>query len=74
MNGLMTVARRQLLETLMDQLELPAGAVEFALLDLALTDISSSAEMNNEKLEFLGDAALRLAAGEFLMRRFQRCR
>ncbi len=70
MNGLMTVARRQLLETLMDQLELPAGAVEFALLDLALTDISSSAEMNNEKLEFLGDAALRLAAGEFLMETF----
>ncbi len=66
----MTVVRRQLLETLMDQLELPVGAVELALMDLALTDISSSATVNNEKLEFLGDAALRLAAGEFLMEMF----
>ena len=41
-----------------------AGANLFAL---ALIDISSSAESNNEKLEFLGDAALRLAAAEFLM-------
>ena len=54
----------------MDQLGLPTGAVELALMDLALTDISSSAAVNNEKLEFLGDAALRLAAGEFLMESF----
>ncbi len=66
----MTVARRQLLEALMDQLGLPVGAVELALMDLALTDVSSSAVVNNEKLEFLGDAALRLAAGEFLMETF----
>ncbi|MGB7084682.1 MAG: ribonuclease III [Phormidesmis sp.] len=48
------------------------GEVMLDLLELALIDISSSAERNNEKLEFLGDAALRLAAGEFLMERYPR--
>ena len=70
MSSLITVGRRQLLDTLMEQLALPTGAVEHALLNLALTDISSSPDENNEKLEFLGDAALRLAAGEFLMETF----
>ena len=70
MAALITAARRQLLDTLMDQLRLPVGSVDRALLNLALTDISSSPEVNNEKLEFLGDAALRLAAGEFLMEAF----
>ena len=69
-DAIITAARRQLLDTLMNQLALPEGAVEYALLNLALTDISSSADENNEKLEFLGDAALRLAAGEFLMQMF----
>lgn len=62
--------RQQLLDALMNQLGLPEGSVKYALLNLALTDISSSADKNNEKLEFLGDAALRLAAGELLMERF----
>ena len=70
MSDSITAARRQLLDTLMDRLALPEGAVEYALLNLALTDISISADENNEKLEFLGDAALRLAAGEFLMQTF----
>ena len=43
-----------------------SAAVRWELLDQALIDISSSAEHNNEVLEFLGDAALRLAAAEFL--------
>lgn len=43
-----------------------AAKVDQALLQLAFIDISSSPEENNEKLEFLGDAALRLAAAEFL--------
>ncbi|MEO0867046.1 MAG: ribonuclease III [Cyanobacteria bacterium J06642_11] len=40
--------------------------VRWDLLDQALIDISRSADHNNEVLEFLGDAALRLAAAEFL--------
>lgn len=40
--------------------------IRWDLLDQALIDISRSAEHNNEVLEFLGDAALRLAAAEFL--------
>ncbi|MFK8181774.1 MAG: ribonuclease III [Phormidesmis sp.] len=52
---------------LLSLLEIPREAVKTELMALALIDISSSAERNNEKLEFLGDAALRLAAAEFLM-------
>lgn len=55
------------LDPLLAQLNIPAAAVKGDLLRLAFIDISSSADENNEKLEFLGDAALRLAAGEFLM-------
>ena len=44
--------------------------VRWELLHLALVDISSSAEHNNEVLEFLGDAALRLAAAEFLQENY----
>ncbi len=62
-----TAARHLDLDPLVAQLKIPAAAVKSDLLRLALIDISSSADENNEKLEFLGDAALRLAAGEFLM-------
>ena len=55
---------------LLSQLEIPVEKVKADLLALALVDISSSADSNNEKLEFLGDAALRLAAAEFLMERY----
>ena len=41
-------------------------SIRWDLLHQALVDISSSADHNNEVLEFLGDAALRLAAAEFL--------
>ncbi|NEQ48539.1 MAG: ribonuclease III [Leptolyngbya sp. SIO3F4] len=40
--------------------------VRWDLMHQALVDISRSADQNNEVLEFLGDAALRLAAAEFL--------
>ncbi|MEO1590135.1 MAG: ribonuclease III [Cyanobacteria bacterium J06632_22] len=48
------------------QFNLATEAVNWALLDQALTDISTSADYNNQHLEFLGDAVLRLAAAEFL--------
>jgi ribonuclease III len=63
----LTTDRHKALAQLVDQLGLPRAAIKFELLHLALIDISSSAHANNEKLEFLGDAALRLAAAEFLM-------
>jgi ribonuclease III len=43
-----------------------ASSVNWVLLDQALVDISLSPLHNNQVLEFLGDAALRLAAAEFL--------
>lgn len=55
------------LDSLLARLNVAPEAVRMELLQLAMVDISSSAERNNEKLEFLGDAALRLAAAEFLM-------
>ncbi|MEM6869363.1 MAG: ribonuclease III [Cyanobacteria bacterium P01_C01_bin.121] len=55
------------IEPLLIQLNIDPAAVRQDLLRLALVDISSSPTDNNEKLEFLGDAALRLAAAEFLM-------
>lgn len=45
-------------------------AVQWDLLHQALIDISRSADQNNEVLEFLGDAALRLAAAEFLQENY----
>ncbi len=57
-------------EELLAALGIEASAVRSELLQLAFIDISSSADRNNEKLEFLGDAALRLAAAEFLMERY----
>ena len=58
------------LSLLINQLGISGSAIKPDLLALALVDISSSADANNEKLEFLGDAALRLAAAEFLMERY----
>ncbi|MBE9064533.1 ribonuclease III [cf. Phormidesmis sp. LEGE 11477] len=58
------------LEKLLADLGISAVDVRLDLLKLAMIDISSSATQNNEKLEFLGDAALRLAAAEFLMERY----
>ena len=55
------------LTPLLEQLGISPDGVRLDLLRLALVDISSSPTENNEKLEFLGDAALRLAAAEFLM-------
>lgn len=51
-------------------LGIPTGDVRWDLLDQALVHSSSSAEHNNERLEFLGDSVLRLAAAEFLMEKY----
>ena len=45
-------------------------SVKWDLLSRALTHASASTQQNNEQLEFLGDAVLRLATGEFLMERY----
>ena len=62
--------REQLLGFLAELgLELPAGASEpLAWLDEALSHTSAGLARNHERLEFLGDAVLRLAASEFLAR------
>lgn len=46
------------------------GSLNWELLDQALTHASASPKRNNERLEFLGDSVLRLAAAEFLMERY----
>jgi len=45
-------------------------SLDWNLLDQALTHASISTQRNNERLEFLGDAVLRLAAADFLMERY----
>jgi ribonuclease-3 len=63
----MDAARRQLLLSFLTHLglELPADG-DLAALDEALTHTSAGLARNHERLEFLGDAVLRLAASEFL--------
>ncbi|MGQ4649855.1 ribonuclease III [Lyngbya aestuarii] len=59
--------RQKQLQKLLQKLGLPEDApVQWALLDLALTHPSISAESNYEQLEFVGDSAVRLATSEFL--------
>jgi ribonuclease-3 len=50
----------------------PNGSL--AVLDEALTHTSAGLAFNHERLEFLGDAVLRLAASEFLERHYPRLR
>ena len=68
----MDAPRRQQLVAFLERqgLGLPAGgdraALDLAPLDEALTHTSAGLSHNHERLEFLGDAVLRLAASEFL--------
>jgi len=66
--------RIALLEELMDNLEIWCD--DLTLLDVALTHSSYTFEnklatgLNNERMEFLGDAVLKLVASEYLYERF----
>jgi ribonuclease III len=59
--------RQKQLKQLIQKLGLPEQApVNWHLLDLALVDPTASAEANYQRLEFVGDAVVKLAAAEFL--------
>lgn len=59
--------RPKQLRQLVERLGLPVGSpVKWELLDLALTHPTVSPEANYERLEFVGDAVVKLAAAEFL--------
>lgn len=68
MTDLPALPRQRHLQRCLQKLGLPEGTVvNWQRLDQALTHASASAIVNYEHLEFLGDAALRLAAAEFLL-------
>ena len=52
------------------QLGIPSGTLRQDILEEALIHASFSSSRNNERLEFLGDSVLRLAAAELLMERY----
>lgn len=59
--------RQKQLQQLVQKLGLSESmAVKWPLLDLALVHPTASAEANYERLEFVGDAVVKLAAAEFL--------
>lgn len=61
-------ARQRSLQQCLRKLGVPEiPTLDWQQLDQALTHASASAVVNYEHLEFLGDAALRLAAAEFLL-------
>jgi ribonuclease-3 len=63
--------RQRELVRFVEKLGLPANsAVDWSLLHQSLVDISTSADYNNQHLEFLGDAVLRLASAQFLRERY----
>ncbi len=63
--------RQQQLEKLVKRLGIPSDdRLQWTSLDLALTHSTLSAEQNYEQLEFVGDAVVKLAAAEFLLKRF----
>lgn len=60
--------RRGALAAFLNQLGLRPGQRDLGAVDEALTHTSAGLSRNHERLEFLGDAVLRLAAAEFLQR------
>ncbi|MGP1371547.1 MAG: ribonuclease III [Almyronema sp.] len=71
MSATLTPERKRHLQQLIIQLGLPAATeVDWQKLNQALIHPSFQANEAYERLEFLGDAALRLAAAEFLLQAF----
>ncbi len=63
--------RQKQLQQLVQKLNLPNQlALKWQLLDLALVHPTASAEANYERLEFVGDAVVKLAAAEFLFQTY----
>ncbi|UBF26910.1 ribonuclease III [Kovacikia minuta CCNUW1] len=63
--------RQKQLQNLVQKLGLPAReAIQWNLLDLALTHPTISSKENYEQLEFVGDAVVRLAAAELLLEKY----
>ncbi len=60
--------RRAALGSFLESLGLDPGQRDLAPVDAALSHTSARLGINHERLEFLGDAVLRLAAAEFLER------
>lgn len=63
--------RQRQLQQFIQKLGLPDRVVvRWELLDLALTDSTASSEANYERLEFVGDAVIKLASAEFLFEQY----
>lgn len=66
--------RAKELKKLVQKLGLPETvAVNWSLLDIALTHPSISTQTNYDQLEFVGDAVVRLAAAELLLETYPEC-
>lgn len=66
--------RQRQLKSLVEKLSIPQQAViKWNLLDLALTHSTISSTYNYEKLEFVGDAVVRLVAAELLLENYPDC-
>ena len=66
--------RQKQLQSLVNKLSIPEQtAIKWNLLDLALTHSTVSSTHNYEKLEFVGDAVVRLVAAELLFENYPDC-
>jgi ribonuclease III len=66
--------RQKQLQSLVNRLGIPtSAAINWQLLDLALTHSTVSAQANYEQLEFVGDAVVRLVAAEVLWETYPEC-
>ena len=66
--------RQRQLKSLVEKLSISQQAlIKWNLLDLALTHSTVSSTHNNEKLEFFGDAVVRLVAAQLLLENYPNC-